>query len=68
MQARLWCARKEKLGVRQRNDGGKQFVIELPAEAGADLCNLFHHRCEASLTCPATQCGLCAPPGGAAGS
>ena len=22
-------------------------MIELPAEAGADLCNLFHHRCEA---------------------
>ena len=36
-----------QIGVRQRNDGGKQFVIELPAEAGADLRNLFHHRCEA---------------------
>ena len=30
-----------KIGVRQRNDGGKQFVIELPADAGADLCNLL---------------------------
>ena len=36
-----------KLGLRQRNDGGKQFVIELPADAGADLRNLFHHWCEA---------------------
>ena len=31
-----------EIGLRQRNDGGKQFVIELPADAGADLCNLLH--------------------------
>ena len=28
-----------EIGLRQRNDGGKQFVIELPADAGADLRN-----------------------------
>ena len=34
--------RCEKLGLRQRNDGRKQFVVELPADAGADLRNLLH--------------------------